>query len=77
VDCERRGLPRFWLADIHEKRGAQPLGQLRGNDVRGLRAAPDPLTQMIEIRFVVHDDLVRARGGLVVEMRSPIPGTAP
>ena len=48
---ERRGVAGLRLADLLEQRRAQALHQLRGDDVGGLRAAADPLPQMIEIEL--------------------------
>ena len=74
---ERRRIARLRRADLHEQRGAQAAHQLRGDDVGSDIAAADPLAQMIEIEFVGHEDLVRAREALGMSVWSPMPGTAP
>jgi hypothetical protein len=55
MHCVRRDVAGLRLADILEQRGAQPLGQLRGDDVGCLGAAADPLPEVIEIEPIRHD----------------------
>src|SRR5580658_5583937 len=50
----RRGSAGPGFADLHEQGGAQAAHQLRGDDVGRLLGAPDPLAQMIEVRFAGH-----------------------
>ena len=77
----RRGVAGHRLADVLKQRGAQGLHQLRGDDVDRLRAAADPLAQMIEVGFF-GDGFgpawpLRARGVMGSSTWSPMPGTAP
>ena len=48
---ERRGVAGLRLADLLEQGRAQALNEMRGDEVGGLRAAADPLPQMIDIEL--------------------------